>query len=97
MVGLAEGGGARGERAICSRTRARPVAQVPGKDDITGEPLMKRKDDNEATLKNRLEAFHKQTQPVVDYYAKQGLYSPIDANRKAESVSATIAAILAKE
>jgi len=33
---------------------------------------------------------------VVDYYAKQGLYSPIDANRKADSVSATIAAILAK-
>lgn len=34
--------------------------KVPGLDDVTGEPLMKRKDDNEATLKNRLGAFHDQ-------------------------------------
>jgi adenylate kinase family enzyme len=40
------------------------VVQVPGKDDITGEPLIKRKDDNADTLKARLEAFHKQTSPV---------------------------------
>jgi len=70
--------------------------KVAGKDDETGEPLVKRKDDNEETLKKRLDAFHKQTKPVVDYYAKQGLYSPVDADRKADSVSATIAAILAK-
>ena len=70
--------------------------KVAGKDDETGEPLVKRKDDNEETLTKRLDAFHKQTKPVVDYYAKQGLYSPVDADRKADSVSATIAAILAK-
>lgn len=34
--------------------------QVPMKDDVTGEPLMKRKDDNEEALKKRLDAFHKQ-------------------------------------
>jgi adenylate kinase len=96
VVGLAEGGGAREERAICSRTRARPVAQVPGKDDITGEPLMKRKDDNEATLRSRLTAFHEQTKPVVDYYAAKGLYSPIDANQKFDTVKAAIAAVLSK-
>ena len=66
------------------------------KDDVTGEPLVKRKDDNEATLKKRLEAFHSQTKPVVDFYAKQGLYSPVDANQSASTVSATIAAILSK-
>jgi len=70
--------------------------KVPGLDDVTGEPLMKRKDDNEATLKNRLGAFHDQTKPVVDYYAKQGLYSPIDANRKSDTVKAAISAILSK-
>ena len=72
------------------------VAQVPMTDDVTGEPLMKRKDDNEATLRNRLKAFHDQTKPVVDYYAKQGLYSPIDANQKSETVKGVISAILAK-
>ena len=35
-----------------------------------------------------------QTKPVVDYYAKQGLYSPIDANQKFDTVKAAIAAIL---
>ena len=36
----------------------------PGKDDITGEPLIKRKDDNADTLQARLGAFHSQTKPV---------------------------------
>lgn len=69
---------------------------MEGKDDITGEPLTKRKDDNAETLKSRLDAFHKQTKPVVDYYAKQGLYSPINADQKSETVKGIIAAILAK-
>lgn len=69
---------------------------MEGKDDVTGEPLTKRKDDNAETLKSRLDAFHKQTKPVVDYYAKQGLYSPINANQKSETVKGIIAAILAK-
>ena len=55
-------------------------------DDITGEPLMRRPDDNADTLRTRLKAFHEQTKPVVDYYAKQGLYSPIDANQKAQKI-----------
>ncbi|MCO5571030.1 hypothetical protein L7F22_024761 [Adiantum nelumboides] len=37
--------------------------KVPGKDDITGEPLIQRKDDTAEVLKSRLEAFHKQTKP----------------------------------
>ena len=69
---------------------------MEAKDDITGEPLTKRKDDNAETLKSRLDAFHKQTKPVVDYYAKQGLYSPINADQKSETVKGIIAAILAK-
>jgi len=68
--------------------------KVPMKDDITGEPLMKRKDDNEETLKKRLGAFHKETKPVVDYYAKQGLYSPLDASKPADTVKGVIAGIL---
>ena len=36
-----------------------------------------------------------QTKPVVDYYSKQGLYAPVDANQKSDTVKAAIAAILA--
>ncbi|XP_042012746.1 adenylate kinase 4-like isoform X2 [Salvia splendens] len=38
--------------------------KVPGVDDVSGEPLVQRKDDTAAVLKSRLEAFHKQTEPV---------------------------------
>ena len=69
--------------------------KLPGIDDVTGEPLMRRKDDNADTLKARLVAFHQQTKPVVDYYAAKGLYSPIDANQKSDTVKAAIAAVLA--
>jgi len=70
--------------------------KVAGKDDITGEPLTKRKDDNAETLKSRLGAFHAQTKPVVDYYAAKGMYSPINADQKSDTVKAAIAAVLAK-
>ena len=65
-----------------------------GKDDVTGEPLVRRKDDNAETLKKRLSAFHGQTKPVVDYYASKGLYSPVDADRPAASVQEAISSIL---
>ena len=41
-----------------------------GKDDLTGEPLVQREDDKEETVKKRLDVYHSQTQPLVDYYAK---------------------------
>ena len=56
--------------------------KVPGKDDITGEDLMKRKDDNAETLKSRLDAFHKQTQPVIDYYSKLKKVTTVVANKR---------------
>jgi len=44
--------------------------KVAGKDDVTGEDLVQRADDNEATVKNRLEVYHAQTQPLVAYYSQ---------------------------
>lgn len=38
-------------------------------DDLTGEPLVHRKDDEEATVKNRLDVYHRQTEPLIGYYA----------------------------
>jgi adenylate kinase len=48
-------------------------------DDLTGEPLIQRSDDNIETLRKRLGAFHSQTGPVVDYYKAKGLWHGIDA------------------
>jgi adenylate kinase len=44
--------------------------KVPGKDDVTGEDLVQREDDKEATIRKRLEVYHSQTEPLVDYYSK---------------------------
>ncbi len=45
--------------------------KVPGKDDITGEPLVQRPDDNEATVQKRIANYHAQTKPLVNYYLKR--------------------------
>lgn len=42
--------------------------QEEGKDDITGEPLVQRDDDQEETVRNRLDVYHQQTEPLIDYY-----------------------------
>jgi adenylate kinase len=44
--------------------------KVPGKDDVTGEPLVQRDDDKEETVRKRLEVFHRQTEPLLHYYEK---------------------------
>ncbi len=43
--------------------------KVEGKDDVTGEPLVQREDDAEETVRKRLEVYHQQTKPLVDYYS----------------------------
>ncbi|RMD43212.1 hypothetical protein DV735_g1974, partial [Chaetothyriales sp. CBS 134920] len=52
------------------------------KDDVTGEPLIQRTDDNAETLQKRLATYHQQTTPVVAYYKKQGIWSGIDASQE---------------
>lgn len=44
--------------------------KAEGKDDVTGEPLIQRDDDKEETVRKRLEVYHNQTEPLVDYYKK---------------------------
>jgi adenylate kinase len=43
--------------------------KVQGQDDVTGEPLVQRPDDQEETVLKRLEVYSAQTRPLVDYYA----------------------------
>ncbi|CAM1509266.1 Fc.00g030050.m01.CDS01 [Cosmosporella sp. VM-42] len=52
------------------------------KDDITGEPLVQRSDDNADALKKRLVTYHKQTSPVVGYYKKTGIWTGLDASQE---------------
>lgn len=47
--------------------------KVPGKDDITGEPLSKRPDDNPVTFKERIDTYKKLTLPLLEFYDKSGI------------------------
>ena len=44
--------------------------EVAGRDDETGEPLEQRGDDQEETVRQRLETYHEQTEPLIGYYRK---------------------------
>lgn len=44
--------------------------QVSGRDDVTGEPLVQRDDDHEATVRKRLAVYHAQTEPLIAYYER---------------------------
>jgi adenylate kinase len=68
--------------------------KVPGKDDVTGEPLIQRSDDNPETIKRRLASFHKDTVPVAEYYKRQGILEKLDARKKPQEVHATIKKII---
>ena len=49
--------------------------KVAGKDDVTGEDLIQREDDKEETVRKRLEVYHSQTKPLVDFYSKWAVAS----------------------
>jgi adenylate kinase len=53
-------------------------------------PLVQRPDDNEATVSRRLEVYEKQTRPLIDLYAAQGLLRTIDANASPDMVTARL-------
>lgn len=42
--------------------------RVRDRDDVTGEPLIQRDDDGEATVRKRLAVYHSQTRPLIEYY-----------------------------
>ncbi|XVE56616.1 hypothetical protein DITRI_Ditri04bG0025200 [Diplodiscus trichospermus] len=68
--------------------------KVPGIDDVTGEPLIQRKDDTAAVLSSRLEAFHKQTKPVIDYYSKKGIVAKLHAEKSPKEVTDEVQKVL---
>ncbi len=77
--------------------------KVAGQDDVTGEPLVQRADDQEETVKKRLQVYSDQTRPLVDYYsgwAKQDptaapKYRAIQGTGSVEEITARAFAALA--
>ena len=57
-----------------------------GRDDVTGEPLVQREDDNADTVRNRLNAYHEQTALLVSYYSNKGNLVSIDGMQSPEEV-----------
>jgi len=66
------------------------------KDDVTGEPLIQRSDDNVETLKKRLDSYHKNTTPVIEYYRKRGILTTLEASKSCEDVYKDIKSIFAR-
>eukprot|EP00826_Nyctotherus_ovalis_P056357 TRINITY_DN758_c0_g1_i10.p1 TRINITY_DN758_c0_g1~~TRINITY_DN758_c0_g1_i10.p1 ORF type:complete len:165 (+),score=63.17 TRINITY_DN758_c0_g1_i10:380-874(+) len=65
-----------------------------GKDDVTGEPLIQREDDKEATIRSRLKVFHDNNSAVLAYYdAKKALYK-VKGDSKIEEVWSAVEKVL---
>lgn len=64
--------------------------KVDGVCDVDGTKLVQRPDDTEAVVKNRLETYYRQTEPVVEYYGAKRTVHNIDANKDADSVAAVL-------
>ena len=88
-----------GRRVHQSSGRVYHITNNPPKrknlDDVTGEPLLQRDDDKEDTIKQRLEVYRNQTEPLVNFYQKlrkEGVisYRSIDGNKMYEKLSAEI-------
>ncbi|WP_293827953.1 adenylate kinase [uncultured Phascolarctobacterium sp.] len=62
--------------------------------DKCGGNLYQRNDDKEETVVNRLHAYHEQTEPLIEYYKKQGLYKEIDGLQPIDKVYADVKASL---
>ena len=55
---------------------------------------MQRKDDNEDTIRNRLQVYQRETAPLVDYYTKKGLLATVNAMGEVDAVYARLASAL---
>ena len=90
-----------GSGRVYHRSFAPP--KTPGKDDQTGEDLIRRDDDAEETVRSRLAVYRKQTLPLSDYYAAaaksaNGIrYVRADGGGKMDDITETIVAALTSE
>ena len=64
------------------------------KDDITNEKLIIRKDDKASTVKKRLNIYHNQTSPIIDYYNKKNILKKINGNNSIKNIHSYIIEII---
>ena len=82
-------------RRTCSKTGAvlniyfSSPAELAACTEAGGE-LLQRADDNEATIRNRLEVYERQTAPLVDYYEKRGMLKTVKATGEVDDVYARL-------
>jgi adenylate kinase len=87
-------------RRICPRCNRtyNVYFQPPKKEnlcDADGTPLVQRADDKEEVIRRRLETYQKETQPVIEYYARQGRLVRVNGDQPPEKVAAEIESRLA--
>lgn len=68
--------------------------KVEGICDVCGSKLVLREDDKPETVKKRLEVYHAQTQPLIEYYQKQGILRTVDGTQLMDAVFDAIVEIL---
>ena len=87
-----------GRRACVSCGATYHIEHIPPKKenicDRCDSGLILRDDDKPETVKNRLEIYHKQTQPLIDFYSKRGVLKEVDGTVDMKEVFAAIKAIL---
>ena len=87
-----------GRRACLTCGATYHIEQVPPKKegicDVCGSELVLRDDDKPETVKNRLNVYHEQTQPLIDFYTEKGVLKTVDGTVPMEEVFAAITAIL---
>jgi adenylate kinase len=64
--------------------------EIAGIDDLTGEPLTQRADDNEKVVQSRLNIYREQTEPLVKYYEEKGILVPIEGIGTPDEIFAKI-------
>ena len=62
-----------------------------------GQSLVLRDDDKPETVKKRLDVYHQQTQPLIDYYKKAGVLKEVDGTQNMEDVFQSIIKVLGAE
>lgn len=71
--------------------------KIEGKCDICDNELIQRKDDTEATVKERLEVYSKQTYPLINYYKDNGIISEVNGTESIDEVFGNISNILGRD
>jgi len=71
--------------------------KAPGKCDVCGGELYHRSDDQAEAIMKRLDAYHKQTQPLIDYYTKKGVIANISGSGDIKQIFVEISKALDKK